>query len=569
VSVQKTLIPSSPGMPVAPAIALEILQWLDINNDLKKAVEKSETKFPQFFKRLLTIINSDHYPTTTKVYSVYQAISESCLEGIVHLALIQIIYRTFNQYRINGINMQAFWQDSLRRAVSAKMMGEIIGLDTGICFSSGFIQDIGYLVLFLEQSEKGLLWSEFRKREPKARLSMEEATFNSRHDYQLARFLKEWNVFSGINQPLVSHHNFKYSDTSYLSFSNFNQQLCKVLHCADWMAAVYTADDKSFVLNQCRTIFKNDLQIEVYKIEDLLETIPDEVEMSALILGVHIDDSEAFSKVLYEENIQLNQHNENFQELSSRLEKALEERDKLAEELNRDLTLAREIQKSLLPTRKPGDYPVHGINVSAKILSGDFYDFFELENTDIYFNLGDVSGKGVNAALLMAKTISLFRCLGKRIHDPGKLLYEINNELCETSIHGMFVTMVAGLYSQSTGELRLVNAGNSPALLQLDSGICQEFEATAPPLGILSDTVYKEYDINLNNGSLYVYSDGVTEGYVDDESVLGVTGLFKLISSLDRKMTPCERLNKIVNVITNTTQTLRDDVTMILLEKSS
>ena len=85
-------------------------------------------------------------------------------------------------------------------------------------------------------------------------------------------------------------------------------------------------------------------------------------------------------------------------------------------------------------------------------MSGDFYDFFELADGRIYFGLGDVSGKGMDAALLMSKTASLFRCLGKTIHEPNILLATINRELCETAIHGMFVTMVCGLLDPATGK---------------------------------------------------------------------------------------------------------------------
>jgi len=177
-----------------------------------------------------------------------------------------------------------------------------------------------------------------------------------------------------------------------------------------------------------------------------------------------------------------------------------------------------------------------------------------------------VSGKGVNAALLMAKTSSLFRCLGKRISDTGKLLYEVNNELCETSVNGMFVTMIAGLYRPTTGDIKLVNAGNPPALLFTEDGLGREFEATAPPLGVLRDTLYTEYEFNLHNGSLYIYSDGVTEGYIDENSMLELSGLFKLISYMDTKQSAQIRLKYIVDQFTQNAQPLRDDVTLLLIE---
>jgi len=567
VPAHKTANLNAPGMPDVPVIALELLDLANHEGDLQQAVDKLIEKYPTFFSRLLSIINSDHFNLTTKVKNIYQAISLSGIERVSQLAIIQVVYRSLNQYKIVGLDMQAFWQDSLRRAVSAKMIGELIGLDASLCFTAGFIQDVGYLLLFLEQPDKGALWGEFRKREPEARLSMEQNIFNLKHDSQLAKFMESWKIFPDIQTTLSLHHYSNRTELDNSDMSELNKQLCKVIHCADWMAAVYTADDKSHVINRCRKLLSEEFYMEPYRAEELLEAIPDEVDLTALVLGIHVKEHIAFSQILYEANIRLNEDNVNFQELTLRLEQALDERDRLAKEINRDLNLAREIQQSLLPASQGENFPVHGINISAKILSGDFYDFFELDNGNIYFNLGDVSGKGVNAALLMAKTSSLFRCLGKRIDEPGQLMYEINNELCETSIHGMFVTMVAGLYCPAKDEIHLVNAGNPPALLYLESGLCQEFEATAPPLGVMPDTIYSKYTINLNNRSLYIYSDGVTEGYVNEKSMLELGGLFKLIASMDKDLTPGERLKTIIDKFTHTAQPLRDDVTLLLLEK--
>ena len=554
-------------MPDVPVIVLELLELANHEADLEQAVDRLIEKYPQFFDRLLSIINSDHFNLTTKVKSIYQAISSSGIERVSQLALIQVVYRSLNQYKIFGLDMQAFWQDSLRRAVSARMIGELIGLDASLCFTAGFIQDVGYILLFLEQPDKGALWAEFRKREPEARLSMEQNIFNQQHDTQLRKFLESWKIFPDIQTQLGLHHYSSKAELEKLGMSELDEQLCKVIHCADWMAAVYIADDKSHVINRCRKFLTEDFYMEPYRAEELLEAIPDEVDLTALVLGIHVKEHVAFSQILYEANIRLNEDNVNFQELTLRLEQALDERDKLANEINRELNLAREIQQSLLPDSQGDNYPVNGINISAKILSGDFYDFFELENGDIYFNLGDVSGKGVNAALLMAKTSSLFRCLGKRIDEPAQLMYEINNELCETSIHGMFVTMVAGLYCPEKDEIQLVNAGNPPALLFLESGLCQEFEATAPPLGVMPDTIYTKYTIKLNNGSLYIYSDGVTEGYVNEKSMLELGGLFKLIANMHEDLTAEQRLKVIVDKFTRTAEPLRDDVTLLLLEK--
>ena len=347
----------------------------------------------------------------------------------------------------------------------------------------------------------------------------------------------------------------------------FDKQLCRVLNCADWMASVYTAVDKSFVINRCRDILTGYFHMESYRTEELLAAIPDELVLTSQALGIATKQHIEFSQILYQANIKLNEDNINFQELTRRLEQALDERDQLAMELNRDLGLAREIQQSLLPPTMEADFPVCGINISARDLSGDFYDYFRLPDGRIYFNLGDVSGKGVNAALLMAKTSSLFRCLGKRITSPAELLADVNTELCETSIHGMFVTLIAGIYDPDTGYVKLVNAGNPPALLFTPEGLATEIEANAPPLGVLADAEFPEIEFKLANKSLYMVSDGVTEGFVSEGEMLGLSGLFKTIAVMDKSLPAQQRIQAIVDRFDDTSVPFRDDVTILLLEE--
>jgi len=251
---------------------------------------------------------------------------------------------------------------------------------------------------------------------------------------------------------------------------------------------------------------------------------------------------------------------------NARQAEALVEQEVLA----RELELAAEIQRSLLPTARNDDFPIHGINLPARTVSGDFYDFFELEDGRICFNLGDVSGKGMNAALLMAKTASLFRCLGKTIHQPGRLMSLINNEICETASRGMFVTMIGGIFDPRSGIVRIANAGHEPALFFDPDGQCRSYEAEAPPLGITTVLAdgdrYPESEFNIGQGSFYIFTDGVTEGYLSDGSELEVSGLTKIL--LDgRDKTPADRLADVVHAINSSKGPIRDDTTLLCLEQ--
>ena len=239
------------------------------------------------------------------------------------------------------------------------------------------------------------------------------------------------------------------------------------------------------------------------------------------------------------------------------------------ERVRRELELAAEIQHGLLPEDRGDGFPVHGINRPARTVSGDFYDFFQLDDGRICFNLGDVSGKGMNAALLMAKTASLYRCLGKTIHQPGLLLAKINAEICETATRGMFVTMVGGIYDPATGVVCLSNAGHEPPLHRAPDGTFRALEAEAPPLGIVpplsADDAFPETELRLDGGALYVFTDGVTEGYLDDGTTLEVDGLKALLDEV-RECTLKERLAAIVARLDPGEGALRDDLTVLAID---
>ncbi len=251
--------------------------------------------------------------------------------------------------------------------------------------------------------------------------------------------------------------------------------------------------------------------------------------------------------------------------LNARMAEALVEQERV----KRELELAAEIQRSLLPECRDAAFPVHGVNIPARTVSGDFFDFFPLDDGRICFNLGDVSGKGMNAALLMAKTASLFRCLGKTIHEPGRLLALINDEVCETATRGMFVTMIGGVYDPATGVVRLANAGHEPPLFRDRDGSFSDLPAEAPPLGIspllVEGVGFPETEIRLDGGTLYIFTDGLTEGYLENGESLEVAGLKALIEEYDALTAP-ERIHKVLGHLYRDNVVLRDDLTFMTIE---
>ncbi|MBL4690095.1 MAG: SpoIIE family protein phosphatase, partial [Rhodospirillales bacterium] len=251
--------------------------------------------------------------------------------------------------------------------------------------------------------------------------------------------------------------------------------------------------------------------------------------------------------------------------INARMAEALVEQERLA----RELELAAEIQRSLLPDPGGEGFPIVGVNHPARTVSGDFYDFFPLDDGRFCFNLGDVSGKGMNAALLMAKTASLYRCLGKTVRNPGRLMARVNAEICETATRGMFVTLAGGIYDPATGIVRLSNAGHEPPLFHRPDGEFQDFPAEAPPVGIspiLADgNEFPETVLNLDGGTLYIFTDGVTEGYLEDGSELEVEG-FKALIRANAALDTSGRLEAVISLIKRVDTALRDDLTVLAID---
>ena len=255
-------------------------------------------------------------------------------------------------------------------------------------------------------------------------------------------------------------------------------------------------------------------------------------------------------------------------EIGARLIAADRTGEQLQRNIAQDLKLAMELQRSLQPDCDPNELPIWGFNLPARQMSGDFFDFYRTGTGDFAFTLGDVSGKGMGAALLMAKTISVFRCLSKRTEDPADLLTAINAELCETATRGLFVTMVVGWYSPRDGRVRFANAGHEPPLMRRKDRTYKTFPAAAPPLGILSDYDVGGEEIDLAGGEFYIFSDGLTEYRYAGGEQLGVEGLIQLVE-IHAAEPPATRVEAIIQMLDEEAGwDAHDDLTVLAIDDS-
>ncbi len=259
-----------------------------------------------------------------------------------------------------------------------------------------------------------------------------------------------------------------------------------------------------------------------------------------------------------------------YNKLMSKLETTEEEKNKWRERISKEVKLAVKVQENFLPKRNLKNYPVHGINISAREVSGDFFSFYP-HNDSIYFIIADVAGKGIHAGMVMAKASTLFEVLSQSKVDPDEMVLHMNNDLNNTKTAGMFVTSIVGEYNLITDEIRWVNAGHQPAIVRNDNGKYEQFESSAPPLGVIKQKDKNIYNINkmkLNGSRFYAFTDGLSESLNDKGEEIGIDGSIDIIEANFNKDTK-QQLSDVTNMVVNTSknQRLTDDLTVISIGK--
>jgi sigma-B regulation protein RsbU (phosphoserine phosphatase) len=232
--------------------------------------------------------------------------------------------------------------------------------------------------------------------------------------------------------------------------------------------------------------------------------------------------------------------------------------------LEYDLQLASTIQRGLLPQVTPGhaSWKTHFIYEPLGPVSGDYCDVIP-HGEDLFFIIGDVSGKGMAASLLMSSLRAIFHTLVPLNLELSELMSRANHLLVEGSPASQFATLICGR-ANARGEIEIANAGHLPPIV-IKNGAKEEFNIAGLPLGMFTDARFPVGRINLSGGdSIILFTDGVTEAVDSDGTEYGTS---RLIESLNGSIEPSELISCCLNSLTNFrgSNGRQDDLTMLAL----
>jgi steroid delta-isomerase-like uncharacterized protein len=240
------------------------------------------------------------------------------------------------------------------------------------------------------------------------------------------------------------------------------------------------------------------------------------------------------------------------------------------ERIEQELRVARQIQQALLPGATPTleGWQLAAYYKPAREVGGDFYDFLELEDGRLGLVVGDATGKGIPAALVMATTRGMLRAVAQTLNSPGEVLARVNDALYPDVPSAMFVTCFYAILDPAAGRLRYANAGHDlPYVIRNGEG-AHEMRATGMPLGLMPEMGYEEKEAVLREGdSVLFYSDGLVEAHDPSYEMFGFPRLGALIAEHGKERSLIEALLGELYSFVGEGWEQEDDITLLTLKR--
>jgi serine phosphatase RsbU (regulator of sigma subunit) len=243
----------------------------------------------------------------------------------------------------------------------------------------------------------------------------------------------------------------------------------------------------------------------------------------------------------------------------------------MRQSMEQELRLARSIQQAFLPKEVPTleGWQISPLYQPAREVGGDFYDFHPLSGGRLGLVVGDATGKGVPAALVMSTTCGMLRAVSQASHSssPGEMLRRVNEALVPSIPDNMFVTCFYAILDPTSGSLRYANAGHDVPYLHR-SGDTEEMRARGMPLGLMPEMGYEEKEIVLDSGeAAFFYSDGLVEAHNPQGEMFGFPRLRALVAEHAQKESLEEALLEELYSFVGEGWKQEDDITLLTLRR--
>ena len=241
------------------------------------------------------------------------------------------------------------------------------------------------------------------------------------------------------------------------------------------------------------------------------------------------------------------------------------------ERLEQEMRVATLIQQQFLPKELPqmAGWQVSAFYRPARAVGGDFYDFIELRDGRIAIVAGDVTDKGVPAALVMASTRSIIRAEAERLVSPSKVMERANDLLFPDIPARMFVTCLYALLDPRTGKIQFANAGHNLPYVRIDDEVV-ELRATGMPLGLMTGSKYEEAEATLGAGqTMLLHSDGLAEAHSPTGEMFGFPRMHELMTKTDDGQSVIDALLTELDRFTAGVEEQEDDITLVTVQRSA
>src|ERR687898_282531 len=254
------------------------------------------------------------------------------------------------------------------------------------------------------------------------------------------------------------------------------------------------------------------------------------------------------------------------------MEQRLEQERMERERIEQELEVARSIQRASLPEEVPTlkGWQISPFYQPAREVGGDFYDFHLLSEGRLGVVVGDATGKGVPAALVMSTTLGMLRLAAQSYSSPGQMLQGVNEVLCPYIPSNMFVTCFYAILDPESGLLRYANAGHDLPYLHHHDGDAEELRARGMPLGLMPAMSYEEKEIVLQEGdSALLYTDGLVEAHDPQREMFGFPRLQTLVSEHggEERLLEAALLEELYSFVGEGWEQ-EDDITLLTLRRS-